>query len=78
MMISIAGHRSRITAANIKPSIVPGVSMSVNTAIAFLLATGYAERREGVRPDGERLAEPFSQWELQQAVSKAREHRQID
>lgn len=52
--------------------------MSVNTAIAFLLATGYAERREGVRPDGERLAEPFSQWELQQAVSKAREHRQID
>ena len=44
-------------------------------AVAVILATGYAELPERVRPDVERLAKPFSQGELQQAILRAREHQ---
>lgn len=39
--------------------------------IALLLATGYAELPEGLCPDVERLAKPFSQEQLQEKIAKA-------
>jgi len=42
--------------------------------IAVLLATGYAELPEGVCPDVERLAKPFSQQGLQEKIAQARHH----
>ncbi|SFB59127.1 PAS domain S-box-containing protein [Rhizobium sp. NFR07] len=43
-------------------------------AVAVILATGYAELPDGVRSDMHRLAKPFSQDALQQALSEAHGH----